>query len=67
MLCSVPNTPLHKMIDILFKNLQIGMKIHIWIAKRFLKNTENNNSILLEVLASVFTVSSNFSDNPRIL
>ena len=30
-----------------------------------LNNTNKNNSILLEVLASVFTVSSNFPDNPR--
>ena len=33
---ALPNTPLHKMFNILFKNLQIGMKIHIWIAKWFL-------------------------------
>ena len=44
----------HKMLNILFKNF-IGMKIHIWM---------RNNSILLEVLASVFAVSSNFPDNP---
>ena len=30
-------------------------------------NTNKNNSILLEVFASVFTVSSYFTDNPRIL
>ena len=29
-------------------------------------NTNKNNSILLELFASVFTVSSNFPDNPRI-
>ena len=28
-------------------------------------NTNNNNSILLEVLASLFTVSAYFPDNPR--
>ena len=32
-----------------------------------LYNTNKNNSILLEVLASVFTVSSNVPDNPRML
>ena len=31
-----------------------------------LNNTNKNNSILLEVFASVFTVSSYFTDNPRI-
>ena len=31
-----------------------------------LNNINKNDSILLEVLASVFTVSSNFTDNPRI-
>ena len=31
-----------------------------------LNNANKNNSISLEVLASVFTVSSNFPDNPRI-
>ena len=30
-----------------------------------LNNINKNDSILLEVLASVFTVSSNFTDNPR--
>ena len=30
-----------------------------------LYNTNKNNSILLEVFASVFTVSSYFTDNPR--
>ena len=30
-----------------------------------LNNTNKNNSILLEVFASVFTVSSYFTDNPR--
>ena len=30
-----------------------------------LNNTNKNNSLLLEVLASVFTVSTNFPDNPR--
>ena len=30
-------------------------------------NTNKNNSILLEVFASVFTVSSYFTDNPRIM
>ena len=29
-------------------------------------NTNNNNSILLEVLTSLFTVSAYFPDNPRI-
>ena len=29
-------------------------------------NTHKNNSILMEVFASVFTVSSYFTDNPRI-
>ena len=28
-------------------------------------DTNKNNSILLEVMASVFIVSSNFPDNPR--
>ena len=32
-----------------------------------LNNINKNDSILLEVLASVFTVSSNFTDNPRIV
>ena len=32
-----------------------------------LNNTNKNNSILLEVFASVFTVSSYFTDNPRML
>ena len=31
-----------------------------------LNNTNKNNSILLEVFASVFTVSSYFTDNPRM-
>ena len=31
-----------------------------------LNNTNKNNSILFEVLPSVFTVSSYFPDNPRI-
>ena len=31
-----------------------------------LNNINKNDSILLEVFASVFTVSSNFTDNPRI-
>ena len=31
-----------------------------------LNNTNKNNFLILEVLASVFTVSSNFPDNPRI-
>ena len=31
-----------------------------------LNNTNKNDSILLEDLASVFTVSSSFPDNPRI-
>ena len=30
-----------------------------------LNNINKNDSILLEVFASVFTVSSNFTDNPR--
>ena len=30
-----------------------------------LNNKNKNDSILLEVFASVFTVSSNFTDNPR--
>ena len=50
------------MFNILFQN--IGMKIHIWIAKWL--HTNKNNSILLEVFAWVFTVSSNFTDNPRM-
>ena len=29
-------------------------------------NTNNNNSVLLEVLASLFTVYAYFLDNPRI-
>ena len=32
-----------------------------------LNNTNKNNSILLEVFASVFTVSSYFTDNPRTM
>ena len=32
-----------------------------------LYNINKNDSILLEVFASVFTVSSNFTDNPRIV
>ena len=31
-----------------------------------LNNTNKHNFILLEVFASVFTVSSYFTDNPRI-
>ena len=31
-----------------------------------INNTKKNNFILLEVFASVFTVSSYFTDNPRI-
>ena len=31
-----------------------------------LNNINKNDSILLEVFASVFTVSSNFTDSPRI-
>ena len=31
-----------------------------------LNNINKNDSILFEVFASVFTVSSNFTDNPRI-
>ena len=31
-----------------------------------LNNRNKSNSILFEVLTSVFTVSSNFPDNPRI-
>ena len=31
-----------------------------------LNNTNKNNSTLLKVFASVFTVSSYFTDNPRI-
>ena len=34
-------------------------------AKMVLHNTNKNNSILLGVFASVFTVSSYFKDNPR--
>ena len=30
-----------------------------------LNNLNKNDSILLEIFASVFTVSSNFTDNPR--
>ena len=31
-----------------------------------LNNINKNDSVLLEVFASVFTVSSNFTDNPRM-
>ena len=34
--------------------------------KMVLNNTNKNNSILLEAFASVFTVSSYFTDNPRM-
>ena len=32
-----------------------------------LNNIKKKDSILFEVFASVFTVSSNFTDNPRIM
>ena len=50
------------MFNNLFQNLHIGMDIHIWIATWFFSK-HNFNCLLLEVFASVFTVSI-FSGQP---
>ena len=65
--CSVPNTPLHKMFNILFKNLQIGIKIHIWIAKWFLTIQMRTIPYYWKSWFQYLPCPRISPDNPRIL
>ena len=64
--CSGPNTPLHKNVSYLISEFTYWNENSYMNCQMILNNKNKNNSILLEVLASLFTVSSYFTDNPRM-